>query len=162
MFILICLCSWSLAVQSSEEVTYADPTFCKRKAQKSLPDAILQNILVSVVLEDGCTAILRLALTCPKFKQIVNQEDFQKEAHFRWLDSVVNWKRHSESHIQEYRKPYTISRCSRLQCCQLYKDCGAGYQGNGQQGVLLGFYSSDDHPGYCSWDCYTDDGGWED
>ncbi|XP_073681623.1 HMG domain-containing protein 3-like [Garra rufa] len=133
----------------------------KRRQSTLLPDTILQNILVSVVLEDGCTAILRLALTCQKFEQIVSQEAFQKEAHFRWLDSVVNWKRHSGSHIQEYRKPYTISRCSRLQCSQLYKDCGAGYQGNGQRGVLLGFYSSDDHPGYCSWDCYTDDGGWE-
>jgi len=55
-----------------------------------------------------------------------------------------------------YRKPYTISICS-----QLYKDCGAGYRGNGQRGVLLGFYSSDDNPGYCSWDCFLDDGGLE-
>ncbi|KAF4097288.1 hypothetical protein G5714_021296 [Onychostoma macrolepis] len=121
-----------------------------------LPNDILQSILVFVVLEDSCSAILRLALTCQKFNNIVSQEHFQQEAHFSWLDSVVNWKRYSKRHYQMYRMPYTISRCSRL---QLYKDCGAGYQGNGQRGVLFGFYSSDDHPGYCSWDCFMDDGG---
>ncbi|XP_077050711.1 uncharacterized protein LOC143700866 isoform X2 [Siphateles boraxobius] len=126
-----------------------------------LPDDILQRILVFVVLQYGCSAIPRLALTCQRLNNIVSQEHFQQEAHFSWLDSVVNWKRLSERHRQMYRKPYTISICRRLQCSQLYKDCGAGYQGNGQRGVLLGFYSSDDNPGYCSWDCFLDDGGLE-
>ncbi|CAM4578803.1 unnamed protein product [Leuciscus chuanchicus] len=133
----------------------------KRRHSTLLPDDILQRILVFVVLEDGCSAILRLALACQTFNKIVSQEHFQQEAHFRWLDSVVNWERLSKRHRQSYRKPYTISRCSRLQCSQLYKDCGSGYQGNGQRGVLVGFYSSDDNPGYCSWDCFLDDGGLE-
>ncbi|XP_077076035.1 uncharacterized protein LOC143728967 [Siphateles boraxobius] len=72
-----------------------------------LPDDILQRILVFVVLQDGCSAIPRLALTCQRLNNIVSQEHFQQEAHFSWLDSVVNWKRLSERHRQMYRKPYT-------------------------------------------------------
>ena len=55
-----------------------------------LPDDILQRILVFVVLEDGCSAILRLALACQTFNNIVSQDHFQQEAHFRWLDSELN------------------------------------------------------------------------
>jgi len=54
-----------------------------------LPDDILQKILVFVVLQDGCSAILRLALTCQRFNNIVSQEHFQ-QAHFSWLDSEFN------------------------------------------------------------------------
>uniref|UniRef100_A0A673HLD4 Uncharacterized protein n=1 Tax=Sinocyclocheilus rhinocerous TaxID=307959 RepID=A0A673HLD4_9TELE len=110
---------------------------------------ILQRILVFVVLEDGCSAILRLALTCQRFNNIVSQEHFQQEAHFSWLDSEFN------------KCGCPLLFFVGITISQLYKDCGAGYQGNGKQGLLLWFYSSDDHPGYCSWDCFTDDGGLE-
>ncbi|KAG1927860.1 hypothetical protein F2P79_023974 [Pimephales promelas] len=101
-----------------------------------LPDDILQKILVFVVLQDGCSAILRLALTCQRFNNIVSQEHFQQEAHFSWLDIAYNAARFT-------------------------KTVGNGQRGNGQRGVLWGFYSSDDNPGYCSWDCFLDDGGLE-
>ncbi|CAM4572250.1 unnamed protein product [Leuciscus chuanchicus] len=61
----------------------------KRRHSTLLPDDILQRILVFVVLEDGCSAILRLALACQTFNKIVSQEHFQQEAHFRWLDNAA-------------------------------------------------------------------------
>ncbi|KAL2104384.1 hypothetical protein ACEWY4_001252 [Coilia grayii] len=125
----------------------------------NLPDDIISRIFVLVVLQDGDPAILNLALTCQKFHSIVCQPLFLEEAHFSWLDSVVEWKSLPPQHRDKYRRPYTISQCRYLLCGGLYKDCGAGYKGNGQRGVLQGFYSTEDYPGYCSWDCFINDGG---
>ncbi|KAL2102425.1 hypothetical protein ACEWY4_001593 [Coilia grayii] len=138
------------------------PIFCvprNRALVTELPDDIIRKIFVLVVLEDGDPAILNLALTCQKFHSIVCQPLFLEEAHFSWLDSVVEWKSLPPQHRDKYRRPYTISQCRSLLCGGLYKDCGAGYKGNGQRGVLQGFYSTEDYPGYCSWDCFINDGG---
>ncbi|KAJ0060752.1 hypothetical protein NL108_018273 [Boleophthalmus pectinirostris] len=122
-----------------------------------LPEDILKRVLMLVVLQDGDPAILHLSVTCRLFHQIVSQKVFREEAHFSWLDSVVKWNTLSSSHRQEYRKMYTISTCRSLMCRELFKDCGAGYCGNGKQGVLWGFYSSNDYPGYCSFNCFLYD-----
>ncbi|KTG30239.1 hypothetical protein cypCar_00027344 [Cyprinus carpio] len=121
-----------------------------------LPLVVLRAILLEVVVHDGDVAIRTLALTCSCFNNIVCMESFRREAHFRWLDSVVNWKAFSENFRSLYRIPYSISRC--LQCDSLYKHYGAGYRGRGQRGVLQGFYSSDDFEGYCGSDCFYEAG----
>lgn len=51
-----------------------------------------------------------------------------------------------------YRVPYSLSRC--LHCETTYKDCGEGYRGRGQRGVMQGFFGSDDFQGYCGDDCF--------
>ncbi|KAL2092950.1 hypothetical protein ACEWY4_010262 [Coilia grayii] len=130
----------------------------ERPSDAELPDDIISRIFVLVV-QDGDPAILNLALTCQKFHSIACQPLFLEEAHFSWLDSVVEWKSLPPQHRDKYRRPYTISQCHYLLCGGLYKDCGAGYKGNGQRGVLQGFYSTEDYPGYCSWDCFINDGG---
>ncbi|XP_056089875.1 uncharacterized protein LOC130069786 [Rhinichthys klamathensis goyatoka] len=118
---------------------------------QELPPLVLREILLEVVLQDGDVAIGSLALTCRCFNSIVSMESFRREAHFRWLDSVVNWKAFSENVRNLYRVPYSLSRC--LHFDTTYKDCGEGYRGRGQRGVLQGFYGSDDSPGYCG-DCF--------
>ncbi|XP_056093487.1 uncharacterized protein LOC130072421 isoform X2 [Rhinichthys klamathensis goyatoka] len=123
---------------------------------QELPPLVLREILLEVVLQDGDVAIGSLALTCRCFNSIVSMESFRREAHFRWLDSVVNWKAFSENVRNLYRVPYSLSRC--LHCDTTYKDCGEGYRGRGQRGVLQGFYGSDDSPGYCG-DCFYVAGG---
>nr|XP_055032244.1 uncharacterized protein LOC129421011 isoform X2 [Misgurnus anguillicaudatus] len=123
---------------------------------QQLPLLILQAILLEVVLHDGDIAIRTLALTCSCFKSIVCKESFRREAHFQWLDSVVNWKAFSENYRTLYRIPYTISRC--LQCESLYKNYGEGYRGRGQRGVLQGFYYSDHCQGFCGMDCFYEAG----
>lgn len=123
---------------------------------QQLPLVVLRAILLEVVVHDGDVAIRTLALTCSCFNNIVCMESFRREAHFRWLDSVVNWKAFSENFRSLYRIPYSISRC--LQCDSLYKHYGAGYRGRGQRGVLQGFYSSDDFEGYCGSDCFYEAG----
>ncbi|KAK1891765.1 Neurogenic locus notch like protein 2, partial [Dissostichus eleginoides] len=79
-------------------------------SQEKLPEGIIRRILRFVVLEDGDPAICTLALTCKNLNYIVSQGSFQKEAHFNWLDSVVNWNVFTEGHKQEFRKAYQISR----------------------------------------------------
>ncbi|KAI2647199.1 Histone-lysine N-methyltransferase SMYD3 [Labeo rohita] len=108
-------------------------------------------IFILVVLQDGDPAIHTLALTCTRFWRIVREECFLKEAHFCWLNSVVNWKAFSEEHRRTYRIPYRISCC--IQCKSLYKDC-EGYRGCEQRGKLQGFYSDNEFAGYCSADCF--------
>ncbi|CAM4568405.1 unnamed protein product [Leuciscus chuanchicus] len=92
------------------------------------------------------TARWKRAITCTHFWKIVREESFLKEAHFCWLDSVVNWNSFSEEYKRTYRIPYLISRC--IQCDDLYKDC-EGYWGSGQRGKLQGFYSENDFAGNC-------------
>ncbi|XP_058618391.1 uncharacterized protein LOC131531573 [Onychostoma macrolepis] len=124
---------------------------------QELPPLVLREILLEVVLQDGDVAIGSLALTCRCFNSIVSMESFRREAHFRWLDSVVNWKAFSENFRNLYRVPYSLSRC--LHCETTYKDCGEGYRGRGQRGVMQGFYGSDDFQGYCEHDCFYETGG---
>ncbi|CAM4299460.1 unnamed protein product [Leuciscus chuanchicus] len=121
-----------------------------------LPEEVLHKIFILVVLQDGNPAILTLALTCTHFWKIVREESFLKEAHFCWLDSVVNWNSFSEEYKRTYRIPYLISRC--IQCDALYKDC-EGFWGSGQRGKLQGFYSENDFAGYCCMDCFYVAGG---
>ncbi|XP_034052322.1 uncharacterized protein LOC117532864 isoform X2 [Gymnodraco acuticeps] len=116
-----------------------------------LPEGIIRRILGFVVLEDGDPAICTLALTCKNFNYIVSQWSFQKETHFNWLDSVVNWNIFTEGHKREFRKAYQISRC--FHCDDQYNDVGTGYRGSGRRGILMGFYSEEGFPGYCSWSC---------
>ncbi|KAF4103764.1 hypothetical protein G5714_014751 [Onychostoma macrolepis] len=54
-----------------------------------LPDAVLLEILLHVVLEEGDAALLNLSLVCSKFKSLVDTDSFRKRAHFCWLDSVT-------------------------------------------------------------------------
>ncbi|KAI7810228.1 hypothetical protein IRJ41_023851, partial [Triplophysa rosa] len=55
-----------------------------------LPDAVLQEIFLNVVLEEGDDdAILKLSLVCPKFRCLVGTDKFRRMAHFRWLDSYL-------------------------------------------------------------------------
>ncbi|KAJ4939271.1 hypothetical protein JOQ06_028727 [Pogonophryne albipinna] len=78
-------------------------------SQEKLPEGIIRRILGFVVLEDGNPAICTLALTCKNLNYIVSQWSFQKETHFNWLGSVVNWNLLTEGHKREFRKAYHIS-----------------------------------------------------
>ncbi|KAK7119703.1 hypothetical protein R3I94_021509 [Phoxinus phoxinus] len=138
-----CRASWTLGVHHPLQ-------------EQLLPEEILHKIFILVVLQDGDPAIRTLALTCTRFWRIVREESFLKEAHFCWLDSVVNWNSFSEEHRRTYRIPYLISRC--IQCDDMYKDC-EGYWGCGQRGKLQGFYSENDFAGYCCMDCFYSAGG---
>ncbi len=70
---------------------------------------------------------------------------------------VVNWSAFSRQYKQEFRVPYSLTLC--LHCDALYKDCPPGYVGDGRRGVLRGFYSHKEVEGYCSVDCFFNDGG---
>ncbi|MED6256301.1 hypothetical protein ATANTOWER_023515 [Ataeniobius toweri] len=71
-------------------------------------------------------------------------------------EGVVDGKKFSKEFQAEYRKPYLISNC--LSCGSTFKDCCAGYWGNGKRGQLRGFYSEPSTPGYCSHFCALDAG----
>lgn len=76
-----------------------DPTFrmCLTLSPQ-LPWHILRRILQMVILEDGDGAILRLALTCHKMRDVVSQPSFLEEAHLQWLDSKLNNNVFAEQH----------------------------------------------------------------
>ncbi|XP_058627758.1 uncharacterized protein LOC131537994 isoform X2 [Onychostoma macrolepis] len=80
------------------------------KQQEKLPDAVLLEILLHVVLEEGDAALLNLSLVCSKFRSLVDTDSFRKRAHFFWLDSVTNWRTKSEP-CQEFFKMYTLQPC---------------------------------------------------
>ncbi|KAI7814029.1 hypothetical protein IRJ41_006645 [Triplophysa rosa] len=122
-----------------------------------MPPEILWCILLTVVTEDGDGAFLRLSLTCKIFRGIVTKPSFRKQAHFIWLDSVINWRAFSKGHKEQYRVPYTLTHC--LHCGEVFKDNPPGYVGDGKRGVLQGFYCTKDFLGYCSMDCFLNDGG---
>ncbi|XP_067302268.1 uncharacterized protein [Pseudorasbora parva] len=122
-----------------------------------MPPEILWQILMGVVIDDGDVAYLRLSLTCKIFRDIVSNPKFKEQAHFIWLDSVVNWCAFSTQYKQQFRVSYSVTRC--LHCSALFKDCPPGYVGDGRRGVLRGFYSIKDFEGYCSVDCFFSDGG---
>lgn len=122
-----------------------------------MPPDILWRILMGVVIDDGDVAFWRLSMTCKVFRDVVSKPKFRQEAHFVWLDSVVNWSAFSRQYKQEFRVPYSLTLC--LHCDALYKDCPPGYVGDGRRGVLRGFYSDKEVEGYCSVDCFFNDGG---
>lgn len=64
----------------------------------TMPPEILRQILLNVITEDGDVAFLRLSLTCRIFKEIVSNAKFREQAHYIWLDSVINWSRFSEDY----------------------------------------------------------------
>ncbi|XP_077089568.1 uncharacterized protein LOC143740869 isoform X4 [Siphateles boraxobius] len=122
-----------------------------------MPPDILWRILMGVVTDDGDVAFWRLSLTCKVFRDVVSDPKFREEAHFVWLDSVVNWSAFSIEYRQEFRVPYSLTLC--LHCTEVYKDCPPGYVGDGRRGVLRAFYSEKEVEGYCSVDCFFNDGG---
>ncbi|XP_058643950.1 uncharacterized protein LOC131547426 [Onychostoma macrolepis] len=115
-----------------------------------LPDAVLSEILLHVVLGEGDAALLNLSLVCSKFRRLVDTDSFRKRAHFCWLDSVTKWRTKSEP-CQEFFKMYTLQPCRH--CNEVYKNCLPGYVGRGKRGEMQGFYSENTHPGFCSDDC---------
>lgn len=121
-----------------------------------MPPDILRYILMNVVKEDGDVAFFRLSLTCWLFHGVVCEASFRKEAHFAWLDSVVNWSAYSSDYKEIYRVPYKLTNC--LWCGDLFKDFPPGYIGDGRKGILRGFYSIKEFEGYCSADCFICDG----
>ncbi|XP_021331417.1 uncharacterized protein isoform X2 [Danio rerio] len=123
----------------------------------TMPPEILRQILLKVITEDGDVAFLRLSLTCRIFKEIVSNAKFREQAHYIWLDSVINWSRFSEDYKKEFRVPYSLTECP--ECGDIFKDCPPGYVGDGRKGVLRGFYSTIDFPGYCSAECHFNAGG---
>ncbi|KAL1276482.1 hypothetical protein QQF64_036105 [Cirrhinus molitorella] len=140
---------WTGPAETKEGIKGQDTT--------PLPLLVLREILLEVVLQDGDVAVGSLALTCRCFNSIVSMESFRRDAHFQWLDSVVNWTAFSKDFRNLYRVPYSLSTC--LHCETTYKDCGEGYRGRGQRGVLQGFFGSDDFQGYCGSDCFYEPGG---
>ncbi len=86
------------------------------------------------------------------FKTMMRSAD-----NFFFFSGVVNWKAFSENFRNLYRVPHSLSRC--LHCETTYKDCGEGYRGRGQRGVMQGFFGSDDFQGYCGSDCFYEAGG---
>ncbi|XP_067305511.1 uncharacterized protein [Pseudorasbora parva] len=121
-----------------------------------MPPEILRHILMDVVKEDGDVAFFRLSLTCRLFNDVVCEASFRKEAHFAWLDSVVNWSAYSSGYKEMYRVPYQLSSC--LCCGDIFKDFPPGYIGDGRKGILCAFYSTKEFEGYCSADCFICDG----
>ncbi|KAK7143948.1 hypothetical protein R3I93_014954 [Phoxinus phoxinus] len=55
-----------------------------------LPASVLEDIFIDVVLQEGDEAILKLALVCTRFRDLVTREGFRRRAHIIWLDSVTN------------------------------------------------------------------------
>ncbi|ROI15209.1 hypothetical protein DPX16_23465 [Anabarilius grahami] len=96
---------------------------------KTSPE-ILRHILINVVKEDGDVAFFRLSLTCWLFHDVVCDALFRKDAHFTWLNSVVNWSAYSSDYKEMYRVPYKLTSC--LCCGDLFKDF-PGYIGDGRK-----------------------------
>ncbi|XP_016108317.1 uncharacterized protein [Sinocyclocheilus grahami] len=117
-----------------------------------MPLEILGQILLRVVSDDGDMAFMRLSLTCKLFRDIASETKFKEEAHFMWLDSKF-----FNSNV--YPRQDRLQPGASLRCCEIFKDCPPGYGGNGRRGVLRGFYSFKDFEGYCSVDCFINDGG---
>ncbi|XP_077063195.1 uncharacterized protein LOC143715348 [Siphateles boraxobius] len=107
-----------------------DPIFRiprKRKYNEvtMLPEEILHRIFILVVLQDGDPALHTLALTCTHFWRIVREESFLKEAHFCWLDSVVNWNSFSEDLEGPTEFPiWSPVAFNAMKCSKTVKDTG--------------------------------------
>ncbi|XP_060733163.1 uncharacterized protein LOC132850542 [Tachysurus vachellii] len=112
-----------------------------------LPDSVLSEILLHVVVEEGGSGLLNLSLVCSKFRSLVDTDSFRRRAHFCWLDSVTNWREKSVT-CQENYQMYTLQPCRH--CNEIYKNCLPGYVGRGKQGEMQGLYSENTHPGFCN------------
>ncbi|XP_065096508.2 uncharacterized protein [Paramisgurnus dabryanus] len=121
-----------------------------------MPPKVLRCILMHVVKEDGDVALFRLSLTCRLFRDVVCEAPFREEAHFAWLDSVVDWSAFSSDFKEMYRVAYKLTTC--LCCGYIFKDFPPGYVGDGRKGILRAFYSTKYFDGYCSADCFIIDG----
>ncbi|KAK7130681.1 hypothetical protein R3I94_015978 [Phoxinus phoxinus] len=86
-----------------------------------LPASVLEDIFIDVVLQEGDEAILKLALVCTRFRDLVTREGFRRRAHILWLDSVTNWTVFSPYYKAEYYKMYKLETCR--QCRDVYKHC---------------------------------------
>ncbi|KAG1955417.1 hypothetical protein F2P79_008499 [Pimephales promelas] len=100
-----------------------------------LPASVLEDIFIDLVLQEGDEAILKLALVCTRFRDLVTREGFRRRAHFLWLDSVTNWTVFSPYYKAEYYKMYKLETCR--QCGDVYKHCTPGYGGRGRKGELF-------------------------
>ncbi|XP_034070554.1 uncharacterized protein LOC117562226 isoform X2 [Gymnodraco acuticeps] len=113
-----------------------------------LPNCLLSDLLMEVVLQEGDKAYSSLTLVCTTFRDTMSTVSFRRGAHFRWLESVATWSLFSASYKQDFNVMYTIDTCRG--CLEPYKNCKPGYVGKGKRGELQGIYSDDQHPGYCS------------
>ncbi|KAK9961804.1 hypothetical protein ABG768_007204 [Culter alburnus] len=125
--------------------------FPKDQGILTLPASVLEDIFIDVVLQEGDKAILTLALVCTPFRDLVTREAFRRRAHILWLDSVANWTVFSTSYKTEYYKMYRLETCR--QCGDIFKNCTPGYVGRGRRGELVGIFSEDTHPDFCSEFC---------
>ncbi|XP_077060375.1 uncharacterized protein LOC143712034 [Siphateles boraxobius] len=132
------------AMSISEETKQLEAGQVKNIEILMLPDAVLSEILLHVVLEEGDSGLLNLSLVCSKFRSLVDTDSFRR-AHFCWLDSVTNWR---EKTCPEYYQMYTLQPCRH--CNDIYKNCLPGYVGRGKRGEIQGFYSENPDPGFCS------------
>ncbi|XP_015251326.1 PREDICTED: uncharacterized protein LOC107098268 [Cyprinodon variegatus] len=75
----------------ADDHNYAKATEAQIEVQRippilQMPWGVLQAVLQEVVLAQGDSAYLTLALTCKYFKDIVSDPVFRKKTHFAWLD----------------------------------------------------------------------------
>ncbi|KAJ8364844.1 hypothetical protein SKAU_G00136750 [Synaphobranchus kaupii] len=112
------------ATESHDEHSYAKRKSCRKNCAdamdscltngvavptgsiKELSKDLLQKILLEVVHDAGDSALQTLSLVCRQFRDIVGASVFKRKAHLAWLDSCVNWERHSEEFRSEYRVQY--------------------------------------------------------
>ncbi|XDV15915.1 hypothetical protein PO909_015856, partial [Leuciscus waleckii] len=111
-----------------------------------LSGALLKNMLLEVVLQEGDAAYMPLSLACSRFRDIVGDDNFKNQAYFLWLERVACWKKKSSHYKQLFWRMYSISTC--LECGFEYKCCTPGYAGKGKRGELQGIYSETFHPGF--------------
>ncbi|XP_038164881.1 uncharacterized protein LOC119799159 [Cyprinodon tularosa] len=134
----------------ADDHNYAKATEAQIEVQRippilQIPWGVLQAVLQEVVLAQGDSAYLTLALTCKYFKDIVSDPLFRKKTHFAWLDGEINWAKFSQSFKAENRIPFAVVICSS--CNRQYKDC-VGFTGNGRRGEYPRYYC-DAIPGHC-------------
>ncbi|KAJ8364846.1 hypothetical protein SKAU_G00136770 [Synaphobranchus kaupii] len=107
------------ATESHDEHSYAKRKSCRKNCAdavdscltngvavptgsiEELSKDLLEKILLEVVHDAGDSALQTLSLVCRQFRDIVGASVFKRKAHLAWLDSCVNWERHSE----EFRIP---------------------------------------------------------
>ncbi|XP_032415485.1 uncharacterized protein LOC116717915 [Xiphophorus hellerii] len=134
----------------ADDHNYAKATEAQIEVQSippilQMPLIVLEAILQEVILAQGDTAYLTLALTCKSFEAIVSDPVFRKKTHFAWLDGEINWENFSESFKAENRIPFAVIQCSS--CNRQYKD-SVGFTGHGRRGEFPRYYC-DGIPGHC-------------
>ncbi|XP_033997421.1 uncharacterized protein LOC117491515 [Trematomus bernacchii] len=89
-----------------------------------LPNCVLAEILMEMVLQEGDKAYSTLALVCTTFRDTMSTVSFRRGAHFRWLESVATWSWFSASYKEDFNVMYTVDTCRG--CLELYKNCKPG------------------------------------